>query len=243
MVDGVAGLGALIETLKLSQAIALGGLRADLPDKVDVTTLKKLRNGTARVDLIARTNDNIVYDGPAFVLLDFDTKGMPPSVAAELERHGGFWPALLTVLPALAKLARLTRSSTSAGLSRTDTGAAIPGSDGVHVYIIVKDGADAVRFLEALHDRCWLAGLGWMMDRRRRTGAGAIDRRPLGRAVRAPGVRERPGAGAAAGAGQGEAPAGRGRMAPCSTPWRRARRCRSSSRRGSRSSRPRTARG
>ena len=32
------------------------------------------------MDLIARTNENIVYDGPAFVLLDFDTKGMPASV-------------------------------------------------------------------------------------------------------------------------------------------------------------------
>jgi hypothetical protein len=161
VVDGVAGLGALIETLKLSQAIALGGLRADLPDKVDVTTLKRLQGGKARVDLIARTNDNIVYHGPAFVLLDFDTKGLPPSVRDELDRHGGFWPALLTVLPELDSLARMTRSSTSAGLSRVDTGQEIPGSDGVHVFIIIKDGADSARFLQALHDRCWLAGLGW----------------------------------------------------------------------------------
>src|SRR5262249_10074020 len=40
---------------------------------------------------------------------------------------------------------------------------ALPGSDGVHVYIEVKDGADIERFLRALHDRCWLAGFGWMM--------------------------------------------------------------------------------
>jgi hypothetical protein len=33
----------------------------------------------------------------------------------------------------------------------------------VHVYVAVKDGADSERFLRALHDRCWLAGLGWMM--------------------------------------------------------------------------------
>ena len=34
---------------------------------------------------------------------------------------------------------------------------------GCHVYLLVQDGADVERFLRALHDRCWLAGLGWMM--------------------------------------------------------------------------------
>jgi hypothetical protein len=28
---------------------------------------------------------------------------------------------------------------------------------------MVKDGGDVERFLKTLHDRCWLAGLGWMM--------------------------------------------------------------------------------
>jgi hypothetical protein len=30
------------------------------------------------------------------------------------------------------------------------------------VYLLVQDGADVPRFLKALHERCWLAGLGWM---------------------------------------------------------------------------------
>ena len=162
-VDGIDGLGALIETLTESQALALGGLRADLPDKVAITTKKMLLNGTVRPDLIARIAANIVYRGPAFALIDFDTKGMPATVASEMQRHGGFWPALLTVLPVLEGVARLTRSSTSAGLSRSDTGAVIAGSDGVHVYPVVKDGADIERFLRALHDRCWLKGLGWFV--------------------------------------------------------------------------------
>ncbi|GAU83926.1 hypothetical protein [Bosea sp. BIWAKO-01] len=163
MVDGVNGLGELIEKLTPSQAIALGALRADLPDKVEVTTKKNLRNGTVRPDLIARVAANIVYRGPAFALIDFDTKSMPDPVAAGLRQHGGFWPALLAVLPVLDGVARLTRSSTSAGLSRSDTGKALPGSDGVHVYLMVRDGADVERFLRALHDRCWLAGLGWFV--------------------------------------------------------------------------------
>ena len=60
-------------------------------------------------------------------------------------------------------MARLVRRSTSAGLWHADTGKALPGSDGIHVFVEVKDGADSERFLKTLHERCWLAGLGWMM--------------------------------------------------------------------------------
>ena len=140
---------------------------------------------------------------------------MPADVAAELKRLGGFWGALLTVLPALGDVARVTRRSTSSGLSRSDTGEGA-GSDGIHVYVAVQDGADSERFLRALHDRCWLAGLGWMMV----SASGALlERSIVDRMVGgagAPGVRGRAGAGAAAEAGQGE-PAPRRRR------WRRAR--------------------
>ena len=130
---------------------------------MEITTTKNKINGVARPDLITRTGSNIIYRGPAFALLDFDTKGMPPTVAGELKRRGGFWDALLTVLPVLKEVARVTRSSTSSGLSRSDNGVTVPGSDGVHVYITEKDGADSERFLKTLHARCWLAGFGWMM--------------------------------------------------------------------------------
>jgi hypothetical protein len=162
-VTGVDALAALIEGLTPSQALALGALRADLPDKVEVGTKKTLVNGMARPDVIARTGANIVYRGPAFALLDFDSKGMPTAVAVELECLGGFWPALMIVLPALGDVARVTRRSTSSGLSRSDTGEALPGSDGVHVYVAVKDGNDSERFLTSLHERCWLSGVGWMI--------------------------------------------------------------------------------
>ena len=160
----------------------------------------------ARPDIIARTGANIIYHGPAFALLDYDSKGMPAAVAAELKRAGGFWGALLTVLPALKGAARVTRRSTSAGLSRADTGEALPGSDGVHVYVAEKDGADSERFLRALHDRCWLAGFGLDDGQQQRRPAGTLDRRPDGRRAGAPGVRGRAGPGAAAAAGQGEPP-------------------------------------
>ena len=70
-----------------------------------------------------------------------------------------------------------------------DTGEALPGSDGVHVYVLVKDGADIERCLRALHERCWLAGLGWMMVS---SSGGLLERFPLPghvRIVPADGVR------------------------------------------------------
>ena len=160
-------LAELIETLTSFEAIALGTLRPDLADNVKVVTKEKIAelNGVARSDIIARTSANIVYAAgePALVLLDYDRKGMPPHVAIQLKRRGDFWKALVSVLPELADAARVTRLSTSAGLYRSDTDKPLPESGGMHVFVVIEDGRDAERFLKTLHDRCWLAGLGWMM--------------------------------------------------------------------------------
>jgi hypothetical protein len=183
-ITDVKQLTELIGKLKPNEAIALGALRYGLSDKVAVVTKNKL-NGGAHPDLIARTVTDIVYrpGQTAFALLDYDTKGMPPEVAAEMHRHGGFWQALIFVMPALRGVAHVTRRSTSAGLSRSDTGENLPGSDGLHIYIAVQDGADIERFLKALHDRCWIAGMGWMM-----VGAGGqlLERSIVDRSVGGP---------------------------------------------------------
>src|SRR5262245_8382861 len=178
----VLDLGNLIEQLKPNEAIALGSLRDGLADQVEVVPKRKF-NGAANV--IARTGADIVYrkGQPALALLDFDTKGMPNEITVALKRCGSYWAALVAVLPALAATARVTRRSTSAGLSRSDTGEQLPGSNGVHVYVAVQDGTDIERFLRTLHDRCWLNGFGWMM-----LGAGGqlLERSIVDRMVGAP---------------------------------------------------------
>ena len=180
--SAASDLGTLIERLKPNEAIALGALRDGLSDPVQVVTKHKL-NGAPNV--IARTGADIIYrkGQPALALLDFDTKGMPQDVTTALAQHGGYWPALAAVLPALQTAARVTRLSTSAGLFRSDTGTRLPGSDGVHVYVAVQDGTDVERFLKTLHARCWLAGFGWMM-----VGAGGqlLERSIVDRMVGAP---------------------------------------------------------
>jgi hypothetical protein len=182
-INGVAELATLITELGSDQAIALGALRADLPDEVGIVTKLKLHGQPPGV--IARTADSIQYrtGKPGFVLFDFDSKGMPPDVEANLLLHGQYWDALCQVLPGLRGASYVHRKSTSAGLLRTDTGEKLPGSKGVHIYVAVKDSVDIERFLKTLHERCWLAGFGWLM-----VGAGGqlLERSIVDRMVGAP---------------------------------------------------------
>jgi hypothetical protein len=159
-ISSVDALAALLEQLTSNQAIALGALRADLPDEVVVIPKDKL-NGAAGV--IARTRKDILYKKghPALALLDHDAKQMPLEISNQIAALG-FWGALIKILPVLRDAAHVIRRSTSAGLHRTDTGAQIPGSRGLHIFIVAQDGTDIARFLTTLHDRCWLAGMGWL---------------------------------------------------------------------------------
>jgi hypothetical protein len=158
LADHIAALGP-------QEAIALGRLRDGLPDKVTVTTKARLNGATAPAGVIARTGEYILYEAgaPALLLVDVDTKGMPGSVRARIKAQLGTMPAIASVVPELGTCGCVVRNSTTTGLSRTDTGEALPGSEGRHLYLLVQDGADIERALRALHDRLWLAGCGWFL--------------------------------------------------------------------------------
>jgi hypothetical protein len=67
------------------------------------------------------------------------------------------------VFPALRDVARVERASTSTGIANTATGERYPNTGGLHIYLPIRDGADAERALRVMHDRLWLAGYGWVM--------------------------------------------------------------------------------
>ena len=160
-------IGELITGLNSCQAIALGALNDNLPDRVDIATKEQIQqmNGTPVPNLIARTSDSISYrpDQPALLLFDFDQKAMPASVRKRIDEVGGFVAALLSVLPELAGACSVLRPSTSAGLWRSDTGERFEGSGGVHYYVGILDGSDAERALRVADARAWLADFGWIM--------------------------------------------------------------------------------
>ena len=160
----LAALGRLIGNLEHSQAIALGRLDPDLHGAVRIVTKNKIGPDTPP-DTVARTQAFIAYASGevALILLDVDLKAMPETVRNRVDELGGPYQAIVSVLPQLATTGRIIRSSTSSCLSNSDTGAAVAGSDGAHVFVLAVDGADAQRFLTTLHDRLVLAGLAWMM--------------------------------------------------------------------------------
>ena len=158
-------LSDLIARLGSDNALALGCIKDH--HKAQVVTARVLRDlrspaAAGGLPIIARSREFIDYGcGPAWLLIDFDKKGMPADVSAAVADAGGVWEALVSIAPGLAQAARVTRSSTSSGLRRVDTGDVLSGSGGEHHYLLAADGTDVDRALVTLHDLCWLRGLGW----------------------------------------------------------------------------------
>lgn len=160
LLNGIADLSTVIKHLKDDEAIGLGSIHRDQPDKVKIVIEKKINEKTRR-GTISRSQEFLVYERrPTALLIDFDLKYILPEID-ERVRTKGLWETLCEVFPPLRGVARIERKSTSSGLSLN--GKALKGSDGLHIYIFVKDGTDIVRFLEALFKRCWLHGYGWIM--------------------------------------------------------------------------------
>jgi hypothetical protein len=168
-VADVAELAAMIGDMPVNSALALGALRADLSDECEVVTTERLAklNGGGDANTIARTSDAIRFERgqSAFALCDYDGKGMPVSTLTFIRKKGSgsYRDTLATIIPEIGRCAAVERSSTSAGLYKVDTGEPLPGSGGRHLYLQVVNGADIPRFLQVLHQRCWLAGFGWGM--------------------------------------------------------------------------------
>ena len=164
------------------QALVLGDLRAGLPDEV---RLDVKRRADPAYGTVARDRSTFGYreGAPAFALIDHDRKGMPEKVQERLAAIGGVEAALASVLPMLGGIATISRASTSSGLVHSVTGEPLTTAGGLHHYLLVADGVDIPRFLNALHRRLWLAGFGWMMI----GGAGQLlERSLIDRTVGAP---------------------------------------------------------
>ena len=159
---GAQALADLIDNMAPNEALSLGRLVSGVGKSAPVTTVSRLKS--APEGTIARSQDFLEFmeNTPAFMLLDIDRKGMPQAVADRIKAAGGVVPLLTELFPALMKGARVERASTSAGIFNTATGQAFAGSGGMHIYVLVEDGADIPRALAALSDRLWLNGCGWL---------------------------------------------------------------------------------
>ena len=160
--DGAQTLADLIEKMAPNEALSLGRLASSVGESAPVTTVRRLKS--APEGAIARSRDFLEFmpGAPAFMLLDIDRKGMPQAIVNRINAAGGVVQLLTELFPGLMKAARVERASTSAGISNRATGQAFAGSGGMHIYLLVEDGADIPRALEALGKRLWLSGCGWL---------------------------------------------------------------------------------
>jgi hypothetical protein len=158
-------LADLIGKLDEADAIALGAVRDDALDNEDCARVVRhadLPDDPGR-GTIARTLDYIGFRAgqPGLMLLDYDTKGLPEAVAERI-RAEGLEAVLAEVVPEIATTARLWRPSTSSGLCNSETGETFDKAGG-HLFLAVTDAADITRATKALHQRLWLAGLGFIL--------------------------------------------------------------------------------
>jgi hypothetical protein len=161
-IDSLETIRTLLDTLTPCQAISIGSMRADLPDTCTVTTAHNLTPNSPK-NLIARSQEYLEHrqGKSALLLVDVDTKGMPTSIKTRIDENGGHIATIVEVIPDLMRSGYVYRSSTSSNLYNSDTGSTLQGSDGLHIYIPVADGADIKRSLRVMHERMWLAGYGW----------------------------------------------------------------------------------
>jgi hypothetical protein len=79
----------LLAQMRSNQALCLGRLAEGIGDQANVVTERR-RKQQPHLGSILRTKAFLQYatDEPALMLIDFDRKGMPPSVAERVDQAG-----------------------------------------------------------------------------------------------------------------------------------------------------------
>lgn len=145
--EALDGLGA-------NEAVGLGVL-ATVDQSVPLVTKDALRPGA-----VSRSGEFLRHnEGSGWGLLDVDTKDLPPSVYTNLSGDD-IAADIFRVVPELEETAHLIRPSSSAGIIKPD--GTVRKATGTHVFIRVNYSPSLPQLLQTMHDRCWVAGLGFM---------------------------------------------------------------------------------
>ena len=152
---GMGEFAALLPTLTPAQALCFG-VPADPSRRVFDVFSKGTLPRPPQPGQIARTLEHFQWPaGPGVMLLDYDPPaGSEPLAVVDLL-------ALLdAAMPELAGAPRVAWPSASSCIVRADTGAALAGVRGLHVYVGVADARDIERVGRVLVARLWRAGMG-----------------------------------------------------------------------------------
>lgn len=170
--DDPEELKELLDGLGTNEAVGLGILET-VNQTFPLVTKDALQAGA-----VSRSGEFFRHnEGAGWGLLDVDTKDLPPSVYAKLA-GGDIVAKIFRAVPELEKTAHLIRPSSSAGIIKPD--GTVREATGTHVFVRLEYAPNLPQLLQVMHDRCWIAGLGYM----RLSKAGhVLERSPIDLAV------------------------------------------------------------
>ena len=156
-----AALAGLIDRLDPADVLILGSLKGGAQGAT-IKTRKRVdgmgRDEAAQRGIVARSLDYFEYPkGPGWLLIDHDTKDMPPDVRARVAELGGGLAALAHIWPDVLKAARVFKASSSGGVYVE--GGSPRAATGFHLFVLVEDVSRSAAALAALQARAWAAGL------------------------------------------------------------------------------------
>ena len=127
----VGTLGALIGGLRSDQAIALGSLRHGLPREVEVATKTK----AIGADHLALRRQHHISSPARFRAARLRYQGNAGGRCRAAPPRGRVLAGALSVIPELGGVGRLRGRRPAPASTIRSTGAPVPGSNGVHVYL------------------------------------------------------------------------------------------------------------
>jgi hypothetical protein len=153
--DSFESFAALLQSLDASQALTFG-----IPETAEIalTAETKWKEEGCPDGTIPRTNATFAWpEGPAVMMLDYD-----PEEGADVLSPEALVDVIRAAAPKLKDAAMLHMPSASSFIKNGKTGEDLTGLRGQRLYFFVKDGRDVPRAGQALFDRLWLAGHGYM---------------------------------------------------------------------------------
>ena len=165
-VEDTAALFRLLATLTPNDALCLGVpklLATAASGSLAVTTRSYLpTKTTSGIQYITRTKDDFDFSGgEGWLLIDHDTKDLPPHIQLRIDDLGGIFNALTTIWPELKDADFIIKPSSSAGVRHVNDAPKVDKRMSFHMFVRLKRAADIPLALQNLQRRCWAAGLAY----------------------------------------------------------------------------------
>jgi len=152
--DDPEELKELLDGLGINEAVGLGVLET-VNQTFPLSAKDALQAGA-----VSRSAEFFSHNkGAGWGMLDIDTKDLPQNVHANLTGDD-ITADIFRLVPELEEVAHLIRPSSSAGIMKPD--GTMRQATGTHIFIRLEYAPNLPQLLQVMHDRCWMAGLGYI---------------------------------------------------------------------------------